>query len=316
MNENSVVAHLIAVANEMQSLIDTWYHSLRVDTAGNNLADDKTSDVVIPNGLSGVVRSFQILIRCLSLAAGKTEPQTKSRWGAVIYSCSKLFEKLIFRITPSLTAIASLEAAALQPCGNTGGSHTSVLTQLFIALLNALEPNNAPHARLLDAITYLALSAIGDALYVLTSGHGRPASIREEIMLDKAALDAPASERVRIVQAELANLWRLLKQILAVTLAFQRAKSPQAETGKAAGRSVGKLSLDVRKRLERTLVRCIWRDDPGDEMEDVLQRPVFKGPLPKLPKGYVLQDTEDWFVGEMFTLLGWKMLKRNGDVYD
>jgi hypothetical protein len=203
----------------------------------------------------------------------------------------------------------------------------AILTQLFLALLATLEPahqGSSPQPaqqQLLDAVTYLTIAAVGDAVYVLSFGHARPATIREEVALDARVRETP-SERARVNAVELRCLWRMVRQVLAVAKAFQVARGAVDARGLArrtvaAGRaSGGKLSLDVRKRLERTLVRCIWREDQGDEMEDVLERPVFKGRLPRLPRGYVLEDTESqyWFFGEMFSLIGWGMLKKRDDL--
>jgi hypothetical protein len=328
INQNSIVTHLIAVTNGMQRLIDTWYDSLRPGPLPDNLAAVRPGDEVMPNELTAVVRSFQLLVRCLTLLAGKTDPRSRISWGVVIYSCSKLFHSLLARITPSLTRIMTSPPAARarQPHEKIPirGLHTAVLTQLFLALIASLGPhgNGAPppvQQQLLDAATYLVLATVGDAIYVLSFGHARPATVREEIALDACVREAP-EERATVDAAELRGLWRVVKKLLAVTRGFQAAKSAAARgrvwKRPAAGRNIGgTLTLDVRKRLERTLIRCIWSEDEGDEMEDVLEWPVFKGRMPRLPKGYVLQDTENhgWFFGEMFSLIGWGMLKKRDD---
>jgi hypothetical protein len=280
---------------------------------------------MMPTGLSGVVASFQLLIRCLTLLAEKTDARGNRSWGALIYSCSKLFQSLISRITPCLTAIMSPPAASptttrrgppQRETNQAGGPHIAILAQLFHTLLAALEPIQqpspspvrAPLAQLLEAVTYLVLASVGDALYVLHTGHGRPATIREEIALD--ALVRRGGARARIDEAELQELWRAVKAVLAVTRGFQAAREGGAHAGR---RGDGMLALDLQKRLERTLVTCIWSNDPGDEMEDVLRRPVFKGRMPNLPKGYVMQDSQDWFFGEMFSLIGWGMLMRRDE---
>jgi hypothetical protein len=278
----------------------------------------------MPNELSAVVRVFQLLIRCLTLLEGKAD-HTRIGWGAVTYSCAKLFQTLLARITPSLTTITTSPPAArtrlVHEMKPTRGPHTAILTQLLLALLATLEPRGPPipaQQKLLDSVTYLVLAAVGDAIYVLSFGHARPATIEEEVALDARVREAP-SERATVDAVELRCLWSVVKQLLAVTLKFQAAKSVAAggQTGRsaAARRVGGKLALDVRTRLERTLIRCIWSEDPGDEMEDVLEKPVFKGRLPRQPRGYVLQDTEsqDWFFGEMFSLIGWGMLKKRDD---
>ena len=298
MNQNTVVSHLIAVTNGMQSVIDTWYDSLRLDPLPDNLAADRPGDEVMPNGLLAVVRSFQLLVRCLTLLAGKTDPCTRITWGAVIYSCSKLFQTLLARITPSLTTIMTSPPAArarqTHEKNPTKGPHTAILTQLLLGLLAAIGPHGggAPppaQQQLLDAATYLVLAAVGDAVYVLSFGHARPETIGEEVALDARVREAPG-ERAQVDAAELRCLWRAVKQLLAVTQRFQAARSAAAtgKTGRseAAGRSVGgKLALDVRKRLERTLIRCIWSEDQGDEMEDVLERPVFTGEVALIAEG-------------------------------
>ncbi|KAK1057698.1 hypothetical protein LTR33_013574 [Friedmanniomyces endolithicus] len=93
-----------------------------------------------------------------------------------------------------------------------------------------------------------------------------------------------------------------------------------AKTGKAKQSDnkcsmKGALALHAKDRLQRTLMNCIFGAEGLDEEDpfmDCLRMPSVTGqlhvPMPKVKD----VEVQDWFKGEVWRLLGWEILSKEG----
>lgn len=226
------------------------------------------------------------------------------------------------------------------------------LVSLLLALLTHLTPGRqGPHTAFFEGILYLLLDRIGERLYLLTFNRERGATLEEEMINDssppKAQIETIERQALGI---EVKFFVQLLERAMSLAPSFLGSLSG-ADVPVKSGRSAAKvkfaglpkgtaaLSILAKEKLQRTLVQCMFgsaqlkqqdgsnksgRIGEDDETEDedadqqnnefieVLRKPVFTGPIPQMPK-VEEADVPEWFTENIWKLVGWDVLGRDGD---
>ena len=205
----------------------------------------------------------------------------------------------------------------------------NVLTGFLCSVMDNLDSKDASHQALFEGFAFLILEKLGSRLYVIVFGHSRPALIEEDIGASMQADEIEDSERptttkleelqLRAAKLEAPYLVHLLKCIMNAAPAHLGVnisnKSSKAKQAASKGSSKGALTITAKERLQRTLVNCMFGTeglDDNDPFMDCLRMPATSSvniPIPKVKE----VDMQDWFKEEIWRLIGWDILSREGD---
>jgi hypothetical protein len=286
--------------------------------------------------IAGVLAGLQKLLRFDDSGSAK---------GQVTYALVHMYEKII----ASLDAVSKEEALAEtartstdpqtssnKPKAKVRGGTTRVnirdvptlnaLASLLSGIMKQLDPKQDPHKDIFEGFLFCILSRLGDRIYTINFLRPRAASILQELEAagssdesDTEPTSRPMSTPVRQAQLEAPYLLHLLKQALALTPSFLTLPASTSKTTKAKPNpkpgSITKatLSLAAKERLQVTLVNAIFGPEGVDEDNDLfmesLQMPAAGGGTFTIPR---VKEAEvgEWFQGEVWRLLGWKVLGR------
>lgn len=203
------------------------------------------------------------------------------------------------------------------------------IAHLLVGFLGLLDKADADHQKLFDGFVFVLLERVGKQLYYCTFGQHRSTSIEGNIMSAPEA-KIPAEAITRDSTAVAVRL-----EVKALVLILERAMglapnhmNPQAgRTVKTtshptrtlsiknlATTSRARLSPIAKARLQRTLITCLYGDAVEDEFLDVLTKPVPAMRLGSLQNTAKVddKDVEGWFKQEIWRLVGWDVLAKEG----
>ncbi|KAF1969070.1 hypothetical protein BU23DRAFT_540072 [Bimuria novae-zelandiae CBS 107.79] len=272
--------------------------------------------------MSACARAWTLII----VALDKLEEDSpgSARSGTVIFHCIKLVS----------SALDAIRLAARQAAWKKGSHSTSNTTQesigarsiahLIATFIGHLEKDSAIHHRLFEGIAYVLLERVGAQLYYCTFGRERGATIEERIAMPPQPTDPHEISRKATddaaIRLEVTALVIILERVMGV--APLHSNEQTTKKGKAAlARTVSlknisstriKLSSLAQERLQRTLVTCTFGDNVQDDFMDILTKPVNMGRPPPVPK---IKDEEvfEWYQAQVWKLVGWEILEKDGD---
>lgn len=272
-----------------------------------------------------------------------SEQSNPADCGAVIYSFVDNFSHLLDTLTEVASAQATQEAEAtdvskarkrIATRQNQKVIHdtqqaslaTRLLSNFALNILSIPSSDEPKHKELLEGFLFILFRRVGARIFRCTFGHNKCNTIEGDISAwtdpaesDKTPPDRQKQIEERALELELPILMSLLERGLAVakyhiapfeTVGMSR-KQPKAFAGKSGPRPSleslkSGLSLAARKKMEHTLTRAIFGDDPsGDEMTECLTMPVRQAlvePPPKVEQ----EDTKTWFMERAWELVGWQ----------
>jgi len=205
----------------------------------------------------------------------------------------------------------------------------NTMTCSLCGIIDLLDPKVETHKALFEGFAYSTLNKLGAGLYVCVFGHARGATLEDEIsksnepdeIEDNADL-TPLSARdvdVRKAKLEAPYLIHLLTRLMNAAPAHLgpiiSSKTGKAKQTNNKGSMKGTLAITAKDRLQRTLVNCMFGTEGMDEDDpfmDSLKMPIMSSaplPMPKVKEA----EVQDWFKEEVWRLLGWEILSKEGD---
>ena len=204
----------------------------------------------------------------------------------------------------------------------------NLLTGLIAREIEHLSTKPDLFRALFEGLAFVIIEQLGSRLYTLTFEHRRPASLEQEIATCGEPTTTPPAQTADVAAAKLEApyLMHLLKRLMSAAPSHfggigsgggggKGGSKPKTANGKTATKS--SLAIVAKERLQRTLINSMFgadETDLEDPFMDCLTMPVRgAGALDtRVPK--VKQwEVREWFQGEVWRVLGWEILARDGD---
>jgi hypothetical protein len=205
----------------------------------------------------------------------------------------------------------------------------SIFINFLESIIDQLDPRRHAHKALFEGITFCILSRLGDRLHHTVFGHIRAPTLEAEIMLSNAVDEIeddgpspplpPHDDEQKQIRLEAPYLIHLLNHIMKAApshlgaILSARASKAKQTTGNVPKR--GTLTVGAKDCLQRTLVNCIFgtegvgEDDPLAYCLKMPVKPITSVTMPRIKE----PEVQDWFKGEMWRLLGWDILSKEGE---
>ncbi|KAF2486145.1 hypothetical protein BDY17DRAFT_71640 [Neohortaea acidophila] len=201
------------------------------------------------------------------------------------------------------------------------GTHPArdMLATFVFDIVAQLDSKNEAHKALFEGYTYVVLEKLGSHLYTLVFGIPRAATIEGEISTvhgEDVDRDGNKSEdgQAKAARLEASFLLQLMKRIVAIAPEYLGTimSTKPAMSKKAGVRDgvKGALASTALKRLQQTLIKCAFgaEESHGAEgLQDCLKMPVMVDAPLAIPEVNEA-DGREWFIREMWRLLGWQIL--------
>ncbi|KAI4652562.1 uncharacterized protein J4E79_008868 [Alternaria viburni] len=203
------------------------------------------------------------------------------------------------------------------------------VAHLLISLLGFLEKTDPVHQKIFDGFVFVLFERVGKRLYYFTFGQHRSTSIDGNILPSPESRDE--TEEIRRDTNALGTRLEVKALVLILERAMGLAPShmnPQnARPSQSPNRLVRTLSTKspvtntrsrlnplAKDRLQRTLVACMYGNNTNDEFLDVLTKPLPAMRLSSLQNVVKIddKDVETWYKEEIWRLVGWDVLAREG----
>lgn len=203
----------------------------------------------------------------------------------------------------------------------------SLYTTFLASIMDLLDSKNECNQALFEGFSFCVLESLGNRMYHSVFGHARGMNLEAEILQSHSPEDMADSEEspspvqqeaLKQVRLEAPYLITLLDRVMAAAPSYLGAAT-SAKTGKpksAYNRASmkGALAVEAKDRLQRTLVKCMFGGSEGmssDPFAECLKMPVDKEPI-SMPKVKEV-EVQEWFKEEMWRLLGWEILSKEGE---
>ena len=221
------------------------------------------------------------------------------------------------------------KAKQAKPMNMKGNATLNLASNFLCNVIDRLDPKSDAHKALYEGFAYTVLNKLAPRLYLLVFGHTPGPTIADEIAISNSPDEIeddtdsiavhPEDLQLKAAKLEAPYLIHLLTWIMNAAPAYLGAavgnkagKSKQANT---KGSLKGALAIHAKERLQRTLVNCMFvneEDEEDDPFADCLKMPALNGaaiPMPKIKEA----EVQDWFREEVWRLVGWEILSREGD---
>ncbi|KXT15575.1 hypothetical protein AC579_9963 [Pseudocercospora musae] len=329
LDENEIAHHLIHATSTLTLVVQREVE--RIMTEG--VSDDK----LLRNALTVCSRAAGAVI----LAHNKLGPSSSCA-GKATHAIVMMFKKFVrdFDLLTAAEVDAPTDrerhAEASSPAktkgkGKTGRStnirstpRLSLYTNFLASTIDRLNPNKETHKDLYEGFAYCLLDRLGDRLYTAVFGRRRASTLENEIMKGAAA-DFAHDEQAQLskgsnendqkqMRLEAPYLMHLLNRLMLTAPGFLGSTKGRNNNAKSATKH--SLTLSARESLQRTLVSCVFgvqEEDDDDLFKDCLRMPNARMdsiPLPKIKEAGV----QDWFKDELWKLLGWEILAKEGEL--
>lgn len=294
--------------------------------------------------LSGTIRAVESAFQLLCQAIGKLSgtDQGIHDAGQVIYHLVCLYDTITKALQKYCQSMAQQEMASSKTNSrpakkkqtakslrtktkrvqNTLSSNqedevATQITRLLGTMVLSLDISCTKNQELLEGFLFILLTRVGKILCLFVF---QDLQLRQDLYVDPAKLPLPEGlSGVELNEASLLAVQmeaKYLVWLLERTLAFLNANPalPSSDTASIRGQFVSK----VKDRLQSTLLQAVFgTDDPS--FQNSLQRPIAPEvqELDDLQRSQI-SDTpvSDWFVQEVWRLLGWEMLEKEGRALD
>ncbi|EME86135.1 uncharacterized protein MYCFIDRAFT_82074 [Pseudocercospora fijiensis CIRAD86] len=200
----------------------------------------------------------------------------------------------------------------------------SLYANFLASTIDRLDPNNEMHKALYEGFAYCLLERLGDRLYTTVFGQRRAPTLEDEILRGAAVDTSNEGEAAKHssstseceetqMRLEAPYLIHLLNRLMLSAPEFLGSSKGRKNNAKSATKM--SLSLSARESLQRTLVNCVFgvREEGDDDLfKECLKMPHARMdsiPLPKIKEANV----QDWFKDELWRLLGWEILAKEGE---
>ncbi|KAL1886471.1 hypothetical protein Plec18167_000402 [Paecilomyces lecythidis] len=295
--------------------------------------------------LSAVQFAYRIICHALDKISGTNEGSRAA--GQVVYHAVSLFEcllELLQRNSKSNVESAGIKDASLKKQKKPAKSKPSkgtakqleflkenenelatLISTLLCNMMSDLNPSRKEHKFLLEGYLFVLLNRIGKVLCVFVFGD---LQLMPDLKADSTKLPLPAGltstgledTNLNAMKEESRYLIQILERAmpLLVPLYGYSGSTPNVirnnEKDIASNGQSHDIPLPLRekKKLQNTLLSAVFGNDPL--FKECLKGPNFPG-KPELNKLRARESTldkavPDWFVQEIWTLLGWDILTK------
>ncbi|PSN66256.1 hypothetical protein BS50DRAFT_621961 [Corynespora cassiicola Philippines] len=194
------------------------------------------------------------------------------------------------------------------------------IARLLITFLASLDKNDTDHQEIFEGFVYLLLERVGEQLYYFTFGHFRQDTLEKEIAAGDEK-DGSTNRRDMALHYEAKALVVILERAMGLAPNHMNPASKGQRTSARLARTLSlknlpttsrsQLTQQARDRLQRTLIKCMFGDEDGDEFLEVLRMPVRLAAAPKTAS-IGNEHVGEWFRTQVFKLCGWELLGREG----
>lgn len=200
---------------------------------------------------------------------------------------------------------------------------------LLITFLGFLDKADEIHQKIFDGFVFILLERVGKQLYYCTFGRHRSTSIEGSIMSVPQPQDTTETKRQAsedlAVRLEIKALVLILERAMGLApnhMNFQAGRTNKNRN--YIGRTLSiknlpttsraRISPLAKDRLQRTLIACMYGSKVDDEFVDVLVKPIPAIRTGSLKNAGKIddKDVKDWFRQEVWRLVGWDILAREG----
>ncbi|KAF5864810.1 hypothetical protein ETB97_006348 [Aspergillus alliaceus] len=291
---------------------------------GGSVGAEKPGIVEVIRGVGG---AFKLLLRAIKALSGA---ENGTRYvNHVIYHVIHLYESTMNSLeqrckvkseqahsTPSAKkkqAMSHRQAKDVQPSDTIVKTDDEVsvqITQLLSTMASALDPASSEHQNLLEGFLYLLISRVGKLLCLFVF---QDLQLRPELCTDSTKLPLPRGltevdlndKTFYAANIEAKYLVWLLERTLAVTT---RLVSLSPSESRDSRRSVS-FEAKLKERLQSTLLQAVFGRESiwGQSFHQPTQTGGDLDGLqtcPPIPD----QSVPDWFMQEVWRLLGWDIL--------
>jgi hypothetical protein len=285
---------------------------------------------------SSVIRASSRAFTSVLLGLEKTSGCASTRLPSlVVFECIKMFKTILDSISESAQTSAKARRIpestgnVTQPksTGEKDATPSRTLAHLLIAFFSALRKEDRSHREIFEGMLFVLTERVAKCLYYSSFGRFRSPTIEGDIVPppghDHPAVIARQETEASGIRLEARSLITILERAIALApfyLNSPLSSKPKNAKGSGLVRSSTRtlqqasrspLSTQARDRLQQTLVQCMFGDGEHDEFADVLRMPARLGPAPNMPK-VEDKDVGGWFSGEVWRLIGWDLLSREG----
>lgn len=206
----------------------------------------------------------------------------------------------------------------------------NVFATFLSGLVSRLDSKLSSHKALFEGFAFVILERIGSRLFAVVFDRDRAGTIEQQIMtsgspegieegIQPATATKAKDQQKKAARLEAPYLIHIITRMLIAAPAHLGA-AINARTGKPKQPSnkaniKGGFTIAAKERLQRTLVNATFGTEDtveDDPFQDSLRMPALpKGPALTMPK-VKEADVGEWFKEEMWKLLGWEILERQG----
>ncbi|USP78102.1 phosphatidylethanolamine-binding protein pebp [Curvularia clavata] len=203
------------------------------------------------------------------------------------------------------------------------------VAHLLISFVGLLEKNDDFHQKIFEGFAFMLFERVGKRLYYSTFGQHRSSSIEENIMPIPEARGSVETFKRNCdalgMRLEAKALILVLERVMGLAPNHMNPQSLRAnQTPNRASRAMSirtittssraRLSQLAKDRLQRTLLACLYGGKTDDEFLDVLTKPMPQMRLGQMQNVVKIEDedVETWYKEEVWRLVGWDILAREG----
>ena len=204
-----------------------------------------------------------------------------------------------------------LAAPSASPSTNEGSKPTTMLCQLALVTMAALDMNRAVDNDILEGFLFFLLTRVGNLLGGFVFGDDAKENTR-------ALSSSGKSEATVIREAQAPYLLRLLKYAVVLTAKRPTSPTPFHRTSshkrplhvRSSHSGHNSISARARLRMQNTLLRGVFGDD-ATGLGESLQKPFALDiePLSQKKGKEDPGDVESWFKDEVWKAVGWEVLR-------
>jgi hypothetical protein len=328
-DEGAITSSLRRTCTAADELLSDSIEAISLQAA--NTTNTKETGLGAHVGLISVTNALHSCYPTLLQALDKSFVEASIGQGAV-FAIVLLFRSIIHH----LHTLGATEAGTRTKAGNpVKGNNTrasrqqsrsasnihelsAALTMLAIQFFEALDLSQISHNRVLEALVCVFLDHLGSSLSLVVfaesdvmSSKGVHLGILPPCgLLDTTGLDYQAATRT--TECECRYLVAILQQLMLYidkqeSLAGSEAV-PFLTLKRSSVASNRAFAARVRKKLQDTLLRGVFGDD-DESFKDALRKPIVVPANDNVDiAGSGQGESKDWFIGEVWRLLGWNIL--------
>lgn len=223
--------------------------------------------------------------------------------------CMVRAEQMLAPLKPNAKSKRRQSAKPQHPELKTDGEVAGQITRLLGTMTMSLDLIYAEHQELMQGALYFLMNRVGRLLCLFVF---QDLQVRPDLRIDSSKLPLPQGlkdisvneKSLCAAKLEAKYLIWVLERILAYLNTTPPSPKTQAFTAK------------IKERLQSTLLQAVFGTDDGCYPKSLKMPTVDKAELARLRACAKMpeQAVPDWFIQEIWRLLGWEMLIKDGHI--